>query len=70
MHRKLLFLYCLMLALGLHAQVHTGTFDPDIKTLKAERVSSPTLERPFLVLQDGLIDGSDPENTLHISFDA
>ena len=69
MHRKLLFLYCLMLALGLHAQVHTGTFDPDIKTLKAERVSSPTLERPFLVLQDGIIDGSDPENTLHISFD-
>ena len=69
MRRKLLILYCLMLALGLHAQVHTHTFDPKIKTLKAERVSSPTLERPFLVLQEGLVDGSDPENTLHISFD-
>jgi hypothetical protein len=42
---------------------------PSIKTLKAERVAYYSLERPFLVLQDGIVDGSQEENTLHISFD-
>lgn len=75
--RKIAYIICLLLgSMGLSAQVHVHAFLPNIKTLKAERVSmvnelrnAKTIQRPFLVLNDGLIDGTDEENTLLISFD-
>ena len=43
------------------AQTHVRAFREDIRTLRAERM--------FLVLKDGIVDGTESENTLHISFD-
>ena len=43
------------------AQTHVRAFREDIRTLRVERM--------FLVLKDGIVDGTEPENTLHISFD-
>ena len=43
------------------AQVQVRTFNEQIRTLRVPRT--------VLVLQDGFIDGSEPDNTLHISFD-
>lgn len=51
------------LATGMYAQTHAFTFDEHIRTLRA------LPSRAFLELKDGIIDGSDPNNTLHISFD-
>lgn len=66
----------LLCTMGLSAQVHVHAYLPNIKTLKAERLAwvdelrtMKTIERPFLVLNDGLVDGSDDENTLLVSFD-
>lgn len=50
-----------MLCLGLSAQTHTCVFSEQIRTLR--------VERRVLLLEGGPIDGSDAENTLHISFD-
>ncbi len=50
-----------MLCLGLSAQTHTRVFSEQIRTLR--------VERRVLLLEGGPIDGSDAENTLHISFD-
>ena len=49
--------------LCLQAQTHTYTFNEQIRTLRVLPA------RAFLVLQDGMVDGSDADNTLHISFD-
>ena len=57
------------------AQHFTHAIDPNIRTLRVQYLidaiepnGNPT--RPFLVLdENGIIDGSEPENTLHISFD-
>lgn len=49
------------LCAGLFAQTHTRVLNENIRTLR--------VERQFLVLENGIIDGSDPDNTLHISFD-
>ena len=46
---------------GMHAQTHTRTFNENIRTLR--------VERQVLLLENGIVDGSNPENTLHISFD-
>ena len=46
---------------GTHAQTHTRTFNENIRTLR--------VERQVLLLENGIVDGSNPENTLHISFD-
>ncbi len=54
----ILFLCC---TIGLAAQTHTRVFNEQIRTLRVERA--------FLVLEEGRVDGADPENTLHISFD-
>jgi hypothetical protein len=42
-------------------QTFTKIFNEHIRTLR--------VERQFLVLDNGVVDGSDPDNTLHISFD-
>ncbi len=43
------------------ARAQVRAFSEQIRTLR--------VDRPFLVLQDGQIDGSDDENTIEISFD-
>ena len=59
--KKFGFIVCLlMLFLWVQAQTHVRTYNEHIRTLRAPRA--------FLVL-NGELDGSDPENTLHISFD-
>ena len=51
----------LTLYLGLFAQTHTRTYSNQIQSLR--------VERRWLVLENGIVDGTDPDNTLHISFD-
>ena len=51
----------LCVAVVASAQTHVRAFREDIRTLRVERM--------FLVLKDGIVDGTEPENTLHISFD-
>ena len=45
----------------MHAQTHTRTYNENIRTLR--------VERQVLLLENGIVDGSNPDNTLHISFD-
>lgn len=58
--RALIFLFS-VLCLGAQAQTHVRTFSEQIRTLR--------VERKVLVLDNGIVDGTDPENTLHVSFD-
>lgn len=44
-----------------HAQTRTRTYNENIRTLR--------VERQVLLLENGIVDGSNPDNTLHISFD-
>ena len=55
-----IFVFC-ALSLGLFAQTHTHVFNEQVRTLR--------VERKVLLLEDGVVDGSEPDNTLHISFD-
>ena len=65
----------LLLGLEVHAQYHTQILDNNIRTLRMRYVmeaSEPSgnLSRPYLVLpESGVIDGSEEDNTLEISFD-
>ena len=60
--RKILLIVSLCaLCLGLSAQTHTRVFSEQIRTLR--------VERRWLLLENGIVDGTDPDNTLHISFD-
>ena len=60
--RKILLIVSLCaLCLGLSAQTHTRVFCEQIRTLR--------VERRWLLLENGIVDGSDPDNALHISFD-
>ena len=70
--------YILILLLGVivsaEAQHYTCAYAQNIRTLRVRYQSeadnpSGTVQRPFLVLENGLVDGSDPNNTLEISFD-
>ncbi len=45
----------------MHAQTRTRTYNENIRTLR--------VERQVLLLENGIVDGSNPDNTLHISFD-
>ena len=45
----------------MYAQTHTRTYNENIRTLR--------VERQVLLLENGIVDGSNPDNTLHISFD-
>lgn len=53
------------------APYRTRAMQPGIRTLRVQYVESQSLRRPFLVLGDDAdaIDGSDPGNTLEVSFD-
>ena len=55
-----IFLFC-VLSLSLRAQTHVRVYNEQVRTLRVERY--------VLELADGVVDGSDPDNTLHISFD-
>ena len=60
--RKIAFIVAFLAGcLGVYAQTHTYVYDPNIRTLR--------VERKVLVLDNGVVDGSDPDNTLHVSFD-
>ena len=61
MRKIALIVSLLLFCIGLSAQTHTRVFSEQIRTLR--------VERRVLLLEDKPIDGSDPENTLHISFD-
>ena len=50
-----------LLCLSLFAQTHTRVYNEQIRTLR--------VERRVLLLENGILDGTDPDNTLHISFD-
>ena len=56
-----LILFGIGICIGASAQTHTRVRGEQIRTLR--------VERRVLMLEDGVVDGSDPENTLHISFD-
>ena len=65
----------LLLGLEVHAQYHTQILNSNIRTLRMRYVmeaSEPSgnPSRPYLVLpESGVIDGSEEDNTLEISFD-
>ena len=76
--RKIAFIICLIwLAVHVHAQVHVRTYNYDevirtVRVLRADNIEDGRQlapERPFLILMGETIDGSEPANTLHISFD-
>ena len=54
-------LFLLTLCIGSFAQTHSRVLNEQIRTLR--------VERKLLSLDNGILDGTDPENTLHISFD-
>ena len=52
------------------AQYHTQAIHSTIRTLRARYLDDAgVLQRPILFLENGVIDGSEPQNTLEISFD-
>ena len=55
-----IFVFC-VLSLSLLAQTHTRVFNEQVRTLR--------VERKVWLLENGVVDGSEPDNTLHISFD-
>ena len=65
----------LMVSIAGYAQHRTQVLDSDIRTLRMRYMiealePSGTVSRPYLVLpESGVIDGSDEENALEISFD-
>ena len=65
----------LLLGVEVHAQYHTQILDSNIRTLRMRYVMealepSGNPSRPYLVLpESGVIDGSEEDNTLEISFD-
>ncbi len=62
MTKKTTFIALLLgVAASVCAQVHVRTFSEQIRTLRVART--------YLILNEATIDGSDPDNTLHISFD-
>ena len=74
MKRRLILLLLLVSMVG-YAQHRTQVMDSDIRTLRMRYMiealePSGTVSRPYLVLpESGVIDGSEAENTLEISFD-
>lgn len=48
---------------------YTHIAQPSVRTLRVQYVESEGLQRPYLVLGQNGVDGSDPTNTLEISFD-
>ena len=74
MRRLCYILLLLFMTLVLHAQYHTRVMHSNIRTLRMQYLSealepSGNPQRPYLLLKDGIVDGSDEDNTLEISFD-
>ena len=73
--RRIWIVILLVMAMGSQAQHRTQVMDSDIRTLRMRYMiealePSGTVNRPYLVLpESGVIDGSEAENTLEISFD-
>ena len=65
------FICCILLSVSnAYAQYITQVLEPNIRTLRTRYVDiDMPLQRPFLVLENGVVDGADPQNTLEISFD-
>ena len=65
----------LLSAFNVCAQVQITTHDSNIRTLRVVYLSAIgeegqlSVARPILVLKDGMNDGSEADNTLHVSFD-
>ena len=60
--KKIAFIILLCLpAISLFAQTHARVYNEQVRTLR--------VERKVLLLENGVVDGSEPENSLHISFD-
>ena len=60
--RKIAYIFLLLLTCaGVQAQTSARVFNEHIRTLR--------VERSFLALRNGVVDGSEEDNTLHISFD-
>lgn len=75
MKRIYIILLSIYWAWGLQAQYYTHAIDPSIHTLRVRTLRDAIepnghLQRPYLVLpESGVIDGSEWENSLEISFD-
>ena len=74
MRRLYSILFLIMVCCVCFSQHITRTIDPNIRTLRVRYVNeaiepSGDVQRPYLVLQNGVVDGTDVENTLEISFD-
>ena len=75
MKRMYIILIAMCLEMGLQAQHITRAVEPNIRTLRVRMLNealAPTgmVQRPYLMLpESGLIDGSEQDNTLEISFD-
>ena len=73
--RRIWIMVLLVMAMGSYAQHRTQVLDSDIHTLRMRYMTealepSGIVSRPYLVLpESGVIDGSEDENTLEISFD-
>ena len=73
--RRIWIVILLLMAMSSPAQHSTQVLNNDIRTLRMRYMTealepSGHVSRPYLVLPEhGVIDGSDPENTLEISFD-
>ncbi|MEE0921344.1 MAG: DUF5103 domain-containing protein [Paludibacteraceae bacterium] len=73
--KRRLILLLFMVSMAGYAQHETQVLDTDIRTLRMRYmiealVPSGTVSRPYLILpENGVIDGSEAENTLEISFD-
>ena len=73
--KRRLILLLFMVSMAGYAQHETQVLDTDIRTLRMRYMiealaPSGTVSRPYLILpENGVIDGSEAENTLEISFD-
>lgn len=69
--KKIIFILLeVMCGIGLYAQHLTHSSHPNVRSLQIKYVDEDmALQRPFLTLKNGIVDGSEEDNTLLISFD-
>ena len=70
MKKCIFILLGLMCSISIYAQYQTTSFDQTVRTLQVKYADDNLqLQRPFLSLKDGIVDGSKEDNCLLISFD-
>ena len=70
MKKSISILLGIMCLTSTYAQYQTASFDQTVRTLQVKYADDNLqLQRPFLSLKDGVVDGDEEENTLLISFD-